>query len=359
MKIKDVKQLPADFRPANTSPQLSGPYPGRNATRGYLVGESDNDRLSEFTGDEMQYATTTAPAAADNPERQVGVLMFGRFGKTDPMARTAWAALQRELPQEYPNEDAAATKVAEIAKNGGAIVTEKSRPEAERLVKRFQAYRLKSRIVDDNIRETWNPLDDERREQRAMDQERRQFKRDELEFELRGEEERMRAYNAGTFYLRINGRIWRRNGEPVAFQGRQHAQRAGQTIKDRDPSRDVVITRHPTDKVTEAAKFASEDVLSSIKKQLGDYLQDVASAVKKDPDLLDKLSGNDNNIKPVKVITTDDGHQIKIHGNEDDGFRITVQNRDLPTRFSKLDHAVMATEMFCDRQRSRDYLEER
>ena len=34
-----VRQLPADFRPANTSPQLSGPYPGRNATRGYLVGE--------------------------------------------------------------------------------------------------------------------------------------------------------------------------------------------------------------------------------------------------------------------------------------------------------------------------------
>ena len=37
-----VRQLPADFRPADTSPQLAGPYPGRNATRGYLVGEDQD-----------------------------------------------------------------------------------------------------------------------------------------------------------------------------------------------------------------------------------------------------------------------------------------------------------------------------
>lgn len=97
------------------------------------------------------------------------------------------------------------------------------------------------------VKEVYNPLDDERREQRAMDREREQFKRDELEFELRGEEERMRAANEGTFYLRINGRIWRRNGEPVSFQGRERAVRAGQTIKDRDPRREVVVTRKPTD----------------------------------------------------------------------------------------------------------------
>ena len=28
---KSVKQLPALFRPKDTSPQLSGPYPGKNA----------------------------------------------------------------------------------------------------------------------------------------------------------------------------------------------------------------------------------------------------------------------------------------------------------------------------------------
>ena len=43
---KSVKQLPALFRPADTSPQLSGPYPGKNATLGYLVGEGEEDRKS-------------------------------------------------------------------------------------------------------------------------------------------------------------------------------------------------------------------------------------------------------------------------------------------------------------------------
>ena len=38
-----VKQLPALFKPPQTSPQLSGPYPGQNATRGYLVGEAEEE----------------------------------------------------------------------------------------------------------------------------------------------------------------------------------------------------------------------------------------------------------------------------------------------------------------------------
>jgi hypothetical protein len=252
MKIRDVKQLPARFQPANTSPQLSGPYPGRNATRGYLVGEDQEQNVSEAG---------------------------------------------------------------------------------------------------------YNPLDAERREQRAMDQERRQFKRDELEFELGGEEERMRAYNEGTFYLRINGRIWRRNGEPVAFQGRQHAARAGQTIKDRDPKRDVVITRDARDQtpVSEARDTTYEDILSSLQRKLGDYLQDVATAVKNDPDLLDKKPQL-KDIQAVKTLRTDDGHEIKIHGNEDDGFRISIRNRDIPTHFRDLDEAIMASEMYC--QRRRDYRQE-
>jgi hypothetical protein len=40
---RSVKQLPALFKPKNTSPQLSGPYPGKNATLGYLVGEDEEN----------------------------------------------------------------------------------------------------------------------------------------------------------------------------------------------------------------------------------------------------------------------------------------------------------------------------
>lgn len=108
----------------------------------------------------------------------------------------------------------------------------------------------------------------------------------------------------------------------------------------------------------------TEDVISSVKKKLGDYLQDVASAIKKDPDLVDKIPTDVDHIGPaVKTITTDDGHQIKIHGNEDDGFRITVKNRPHSARFKNLDEASMAVEMFCNRRRqqdqNQDYIEER
>ena len=104
------------------------------------------------------------------------------------------------------------------------------------------------------VKEVYNPLDDERREQRRMDREREQFKRDELEYELRGEEERMRAANQGTFYLRINGRIWRKQGQPVMFNGRQAAVRAGQTIKNRNPSKEVILTVKPVDTVVKEFK---------------------------------------------------------------------------------------------------------
>lgn len=115
--------------------------------------------------------------------------------------------------------------------------------------------------------------------------------------------------------------------------------------------------------VHEAA--TTEDILSTVKKKLGDYIQDVATAIKKDPDLIDKVPQNIDTIGPaVKTIHTDDGHEIKIHGNEDDGFRITVKNRPHSARFKNLDEAVMAVEMFCSQRKgtvesNSDYVEEK
>jgi hypothetical protein len=108
---------------------------------------------------------------------------------------------------------------------------------------------------------------------------------------------------------------------------------------------------------------ATEDIVSSMKKRLGDYLQDVASAVKNDSDLTDKSTQSGDKISSaVKTVQTDDGHEIKIHGNEDDGFRVSIRDRDLTTRFHNLDEAVMACEMYCNKRRrsmqSLDYVEE-
>ena len=115
----------------------------------------------------------------------------------------------------------------------------------------------------------------------------------------------------------------------------------------------------------EGQEHATEDVVTKDRKSLGDYFQSVADAVKKDPALKDKVVQHNDVVGPaVKTITTDDGHEIKIHGNEDDGFRITVRNRPMKSTFKSLDEAHMACEMFRSRRQqlanqSADYVEER
>jgi hypothetical protein len=110
-----------------------------------------------------------------------------------------------------------------------------------------------------------------------------------------------------------------------------------------------------------AAGMTSEDVLSTLKKKLGDYLQDVATAVNRDNDLVGQLPTEIDQIGPaVKTITTDDGKEIKIHGNEDDGFRISINSNPMRSKFKDIRHAEMATEMYCAhrKSKSKDYVEE-
>lgn len=97
-----------------------------------------------------------------------------------------------------------------------------------------------------------------------------------------------------------------------------------------------------------------EDVLGDLSKKIGDVLKDVANSLEKDDkDLLDKPEEpKGDTIGPaVKTVKTDDGHEIKIHGNEDDGFRITIKNKPSKTKFENLDEAVMAAEMYCARKK--------
>ena len=118
------------------------------------------------------------------------------------------------------------------------------------------------------------------------------------------------------------------------------------------------------DAVKESAdNITKEDIISKLKARLGDYLSDISKEIKKDPDLVDKLSARapgDQMGPPVKTVTTDDGHEIQIHGNEDDGFRVSIKNRSTDTKFKNLDEAVMACEMYCARRRNgqADYLDE-
>ena len=218
---KSVKQLPALFQPKDTSPQLAGPYPGRNATLGYLVGE----------------------------------------GQDDTSHRVAQQILKQHGDARTADEDTIISAANTVLQQMG--------------------------MTPQQIRGIMNNPD---------------------------------------------------------FAG------------------DVIDhVRGMSENVSESA--TTEDVLSTVKKKLGDYLQDVATAIKKDPDLMDKLPQTMNDIKAVKTIKTSDGHEIKITGNEDDGFRVSIRNKNSSTKFANLDEAVMAVEMYCARRRqaveSADYIEEK
>ena len=111
--------------------------------------------------------------------------------------------------------------------------------------------------------------------------------------------------------------------------------------------------------------IAQEDVLDKEKRHLGDYLQSVADAVKHDAALSSKdtpVHSSDTIGSAVKTVTTDDGHDLKIHGNEDDGFRISIKGRPSRVKFKSLDEAGMACEMYRSHRRhkleSADYIEE-
>jgi hypothetical protein len=122
-------------------------------------------------------------------------------------------------------------------------------------------------------------------------------------------------------------------------------------------------TRPTVKPVVAVESITKEDIISKLKARLGDYLSDISKEIKKDPDLVDKLSAKapgDQMGPPVKTVTTDDGHEIQIHGNEDDGFRVSIKNRPANTKFKNLDEAVMACEIFCARRRNgqADYLDE-
>ena len=120
------------------------------------------------------------------------------------------------------------------------------------------------------------------------------------------------------------------------------------------------------------SKEVAEDLLSNVRRTLDDYLQDIEQKLskQKDRELINK-AGEEiqkdplDSLMPVKSINTEDGHEIRIHGNEDDGFIIKIKNRPLRARFRSLDEAETMCELMMGARRNRqqeaiaqDYVEE-
>lgn len=126
--------------------------------------------------------------------------------------------------------------------------------------------------------------------------------------------------------------------------------------KDAEAARRAGATQKELQGVSEAV--ANEDVVSAVKKTLGDYLKSLGDEVKSDPDLKDKVEKAVDVLGPVvKSIMADNGKTIKVHGNEDDGFRVSIEDKQGKTKFKSIDEAVMAVEMFKARQQKKKALE--
>lgn len=282
---KSVKQLPALFRPKNTSPQLSGPYPGKNATLGYLVGEENETPQANRGGynklrDRKDYL--------DKREILFRQLVPGLDAETRAAIKDRLAELEQAAAMSGLKED-------------------EENPMKSAVLGRIGGSRL----------------------------------------------DLIEKYGLDAVMDAVDDAVWDDDWEEIGSSDiSAYVKRVEDVLRDQHGSRDEI-----------AEGTTTEDVLSTMKKKLGDYLQDVATAIKTDPDLKDKVPQALDQIRAVKTITTDDGHEIKIHGNEDDGFRVTIKNKEAKSKFSNLDEAIMAVEMYCSRRRSTmenaDYVEEK
>lgn len=325
---KSVKQLPALFKPQKTSPQLSGPYPGKNATQGYLVGEGDEMDEAVLGG-----AVKGGPRDAEDYEFKLKDLR-DRIGRTSDVStreylKFALADLERVARERGIIDDQGKIKEgdetgygSEVGDTGADETPDGVAPDTKSFLESEDDTSPVERAIIHRIMMQHTSLLGQYGPQAVMD-----AARDVAEFV--GDVEEIGSSDISAYV---------RSVEQIL---------AGSSLSE--------------------AK-ATEDVISTVKKKLGDYLSDLSKEIKSDSDLKDKVPQDIDKIaSAVKTITTDDGKEIKIYGNEDDGFRITIKDKQHSARFESLDHAVMACEMYCNRRRAmretqqlnNDYLEER
>jgi hypothetical protein len=86
----------------------------------------------------------------------------------------------------------------------------------------------------------------------------------------------------------------------------------------------------------QAFKHMGEDKISKDRKSLSDYLGDAQNK----EDVLGPA---------IKTVKLNSGKTLKIHGNEDDGFRVQVNDKLHGKTFGNLDDVLMACESFIKR----------
>ena len=121
-------------------------------------------------------------------------------------------------------------------------------------------------ILENNVAEGknnyYNPMDYERGQQRQMDYEKRDFKRQEMEHELGHEddpdfERKLRQQqmdrDRGPWYLKINGKILKTQGQPKVFDWKKGANNYALAILKNKPELQgkIMLTKNGQDDTTE------------------------------------------------------------------------------------------------------------
>jgi hypothetical protein len=117
-------------------------------------------------------------------------------------------------------------------------------------------------------RNYYNPMDYERDQQRQMDWDKREFKRQELQHELGHEDDpnwqrMMRDRDRGPWYLKINGKIYKQKGEPKSFDWKSGANNYALAILKNRPELEgkVFLTKNPTDDKIDEGRMAEVDMI--------------------------------------------------------------------------------------------------
>jgi len=78
------------------------------------------------------------------------------------------------------------------------------------------------------------------------------FKRREMDAELGDEEAEIKRkiaakkdLEAGPWYIAFDGKVWKKNGQPVEFNGKEHARKTGLKLMKKMPEKDIKITWNP------------------------------------------------------------------------------------------------------------------
>jgi hypothetical protein len=92
----------------------------------------------------------------------------------------------------------------------------------------------------------------ERQEQKMMDMEKRDFKRNELEHELRHETESSKEYYHKPKYsissneeytMKIDGKVWSKGGKPVIFVSKGQAEAVKNKILQKSPNKRIEVQK--------------------------------------------------------------------------------------------------------------------